>query len=261
MTIGSLAPYLSVVIPCYNEARNLERGVLYEVYHYLIRQTYSWEVIIVNDESTDESQQLIEAFVQQQPHFSLANIPHGGKPAAVWAGIQRAQGAVVLFTDMDQSTPIEELDKLLPWYDAGFQVVIGSRGATREGFSVVRKLGSFVFRTLRSLFLLRGINDTQCGFKTCRREAALDAFPKLQFFKQESRPTGWKVSAYDVELLHLFEKAGYTIKEVEVVWLNRDVSDTKSQQSDLARYLHESMDMAREVYRVKRNELRGMYEA
>lgn len=261
MTIGSLAPYLSVVIPCYNEARNLERGVLDEVYHYLIRQTYSWEVIIVNDESTDESQQLIEAFVQQQPHFSLANIPHGGKPAAVWAGIQRAQGAVVLFTDMDQSTPIEELDKLLPWYDAGFQVVIGSRGATREGFSVVRKLGSFVFRTLRSLFLLRGINDTQCGFKTCRREAALDAFPKLQFFKQESRPTGWKVSAYDVELLHLFEKAGYTIKEVEVVWLNRDVSDTKSQQSDLARYLHESMDMAREVYRVKRNELRGMYEA
>ena len=125
----------------------------------------------------------------------------------------------------------------------------------------MRKLGSFVFRTLRSLFLLRGINDTQCGFKTCRREAALDVFPKLQFFKQESRPTGWKVSAYDVELLHLFEKAGYTIKEVEVVWLNRDVSDTKSQQSDLARYLHESMDMAREVYRVKRNETpRGMYE-
>jgi len=261
MTVGSLAPYLSVVIPCYNEARNLEQGVLDEVYQYLIRQTYPWEVIIVNDESTDESQQLIEAFVQQRPHFSLTNIPHGGKPAAVWAGIQRAQGEVVLFTDMDQSTPIEELDKLLPWYDAGFQVVIGSRGATREGFSVVRKLGSFVFRTLRSLFLLRGINDTQCGFKTCRREAALDAFPKLQFFKQESRPTGWKVSAYDVELLHLFEKAGYTIKEVEVVWLNRDVSDTKSQQSDLARYLHESMDMAREVYRVKRNELRGMYEA
>lgn len=261
MTIGSLAPYLSVVIPCYNEARNLERGVLDEVHQYLNRQTYPWEVIIVNDESTDESQQLIEAFIQQRPHFSLANIPHGGKPAAVWAGIQRAQGTIVLFTDMDQSTPIEELDKLLPWYDAGFQVVIGSRGATREGFSVVRKLGSFVFRTLRSLFLLRGINDTQCGFKTCRREAALDAFPKLQFFKQESRPTGWKVSAYDVELLYLFEKAGYAIKEVEVVWLNRDVSDTKSQQSDLARYLHESTDMAREVYRVKRNELRGMYEA
>lgn len=259
MAIESQTPYLSVVIPCYNEARNLEKGVLDEVDQYLVRQSYPWEVIIVNDESTDDSRRLVEAFISERPRFSLVNILHGGKPAAVWAGIQQARGSVVLFTDMDQSTPISELDKLLPWYDAGFQVVIGSRGATREGFSVVRKLGSFIFRTLRSLFLLRGINDTQCGFKTCRREAALHAFPKLQFFKQESRPTGWKVSAYDVELLYLLEKAGYTIKEVEVTWLNRDVSDTKGQQGNLARYMRESVDMAREVYRVKRNELRGMY--
>ncbi len=259
MTIQAQTPYLSVVIPCYNEARNLERGVLDEVNQYLIRQPYPWEVIIVNDESTDESRQLIEAFIQQRPQFSLKSIPHGGKPVAVWAGIQQAQGEVVLFTDMDQSTPIAELDNLLPWYDKGFQVVIGSRGGTREGFSIVRKLGSFVFRTLRSLFLLRGINDTQCGFKTCRREAALEAFPKLQFFKQADKPTGWKVSAYDVELLYLFEKAGLAIKEVEVVWLNRDISDTKGQQGDMARYLRESLDMAREVYRVKRNELRGLY--
>jgi dolichyl-phosphate beta-glucosyltransferase len=260
MALESQNPYLSVVIPCYNEARNLERGVLDEVFRNLVRQAYSWEVIVVNDESTDESQRLIEAFRHDHPRFSLVNIPHGGKPAAVWAGIQMARGEIVLFTDMDQSTPIEELDRLLPWYESGFQVVIGSRGATREGFSVVRKLGSFVFRTLRSLFLLRGINDTQCGFKTCRREAALGAFPKLQFFKQESRPTGWKVSAYDVELLYLFDKAGYAIKEVEVAWHNRDVSDTKGQQGDLTRYLHESIDMAREIYRVKRNEMRGLYD-
>ncbi len=259
MTTESQAPYLSVVIPCYNEARNLERGVLDEVDRYLVQQSYPWEVIIVNDESSDDSQRLIEAFIRSRPRFSLVNIPHGGKPAAVWAGIQHARGSIVLFTDMDQSTPIEELDKLLPWYDKGFNVVIGSRGMTREGFSLVRKLGSFVFRALRSLFLLRGIKDTQCGFKTCRREAALAVFPKLQFFKQQSRPKGWKVSAYDVELLYLFEKAGYTIKEVEVTWLNRDVSDTKGQQGDLARYIRESVDMAREVYRVKRNELRGLY--
>lgn len=259
MTTEAQAPYLSVVIPCYNEARNLERGVLDEVDRYLVRQSYPWEVIIVNDESSDDSQRLIEAFIRSRPRFALVNIPHGGKPAAVWAGIQHARGDIVLFTDMDQSTPIEELDKLLPWYDKGFQVVIGSRGMTREGFSLVRKLGSFVFRMLRSLFLLRRIKDTQCGFKTCRREAALVVFPKLQFFKQADRPKGWKVSAYDVELLYLFEKAGYAIKEVEVTWLNRDVSDTKGQQGDLARYVRESVDMAREVYRVKRNELRGLY--
>lgn len=254
-------PYLSVVIPCYNEARNLERGVLDEVFRYIVRQPYAWEVIVVNDESTDDSRRLLEAFGRDRPHFARVDIPHGGKPAAVWAGIQAARGEIVLFTDMDQSTPIQELDKLLPWYDAGFQVVIGSRGATREGFSVVRKLGSFVFRTLRSFFLLRGINDTQCGFKSCRRAAALDVFPKLQFFKQASRPSGWKVSAYDVELLYLFEKSGCAIKEVEVAWHNRDVSDTKGQQGELARYLRESIDMAREVYRVKRNERRGLYDA
>ena len=259
MTIEARRPYLSVVIPCYNEARNLERGVLDEVDQYLVRQSYPWEVIIVNDESSDESRRLVEDYIRSRPRFTLVNIPHGGKPAAVWAGIQQARGDIVLFTDMDQSTPIAELDKLLPWYDKGFNIVIGSRGGTREGFSLMRKLGSFIFRTVRSLFLLRGINDTQCGFKTCRREAALAVFPKLQFFKQEGRPTGWKVSAYDVELLYLFEKAGYTIKEIEVTWLNRDVSDTKGQQGELARYMRESVDMAREVYRVKRNELRGMY--
>lgn len=259
MTIELQAPYLTVVIPCYNEARNLEQSVLDEVADYLARQTYTWEVIIVNDESTDASKQLVETFIADRPRFSLVSIPHGGKPAAVWAGIQQARGKLVLFTDMDQSTPIGELSKLLPWYDQNYQVVIGSRGSERDGFSVLRKLGSLVFRTLRGLFLLRGIGDTQCGFKSCRREAALAVFPKLQFFKQASRPKGWKVSAYDVELLYLFEKAGYAIKEVEVVWRNRDVSDTKGQQGELARYIRESLDMGREVFRVKRNEARGMY--
>jgi len=253
------APYLTVVIPCYNEARNLETGVLNEVADYLAQQPYSWEAIIVNDESTDTSKQLVAAFIAGRPRFSLVNIPHGGKPAAVWAGIQQARGELVLFTDMDQSTPIGELSKLLPWYAQGYQVVIGSRGSERVGFSILRKLGSLVFRTARGLFLLRGINDTQCGFKSCRREAALAVFPKLQFFKQADRPKGWKVSAYDVELLYLFEKAGFTIKEVEVEWRNRDVSNTKGREGEFSRYVRESIDMAREVYRVKRNEARGVY--
>ena len=253
-------PYLSVIIPCYNEGKNLERGVLGEVHGYLTRQDYGWEAIIINDESTDDSRRLIERFVGDKPGFSLVNIPHGGKPAAVWTGIQEARGAIVLFTDMDQSTPLEESEKLLPWYERGCDVVIGSRGTQREGFSIVRRLGSAVFRTLRRLFLLRDISDTQCGFKSCRREAALKVFPQLQFFRQKERPVGWKVSAYDVELLHLFEKAGYALKEVEVEWLNRDESDTKDQTGSLARYLRESLEMTREVLRVRLNELKGLYD-
>jgi dolichyl-phosphate beta-glucosyltransferase len=253
-------PYVSVIIPCYNEEGNLKRGVLEEVRQYLAEQDYPWEVIIVDDESTDDSRALIESFVSSTANFSLFDIPHGGKPAAVWAGIQKARGAIVLSTDMDQSTHIDELSKLLPWYEKGFDVVIGSRGTTREGFSIVRRIGSIVFRTFRRLFLLHDISDTQCGFKSCRREAAQSIFPCLQFFKQADKPTGWKVSAYDVELLYLFEKCGYSMKEVTVAWQNRDESDTKDQAGQLRRYLKESIEMAREVLRVKRNQIKGLYD-
>jgi dolichyl-phosphate beta-glucosyltransferase len=253
-------PAISVIIPCYNEAKNLERGVLDEVLEYLSGQEYAWEVIVVDDESSDNSRSLVERFVRDKDGFSVAEIPHGGKPAAVWAGIQKARGEVVLFTDMDQSTPIAELGSLLPWYEQGFDAVIGSRSTEREGSSLIRKVGSYVFLTVRRLFLLPDIIDTQCGFKLCRRSAALEVFPHLQFLRQEAKPSGWNVTAYDVELLYLLEKAGYRIKEVAVTWRNRDVSDTKSQRGDLARYLNESLQMAREVSRVKINQLKGMYE-
>ncbi len=253
-------PFISVIIPCYNEAKNLERGALDEVYDYLARQEYAWEVIVVNDESTDNSSSLLRQSIQNKEHFALLDIPHGGKPAAIWAGIQHAQGELVLFTDMDQSTPIGELDKLLPWRQQGYAMIIGSRGMGREGFSIVRKVGSIVFRALRGLFLLRHIADTQCGFKLCRRQAALDIFPHLEFFRQRGKPSGWKVTAYDVELLYLVDKAGYSIKEVVVSWSNRDQSNTKSQRGELQRYIYESIDMGRQVIRVKLNQLRGMYD-
>jgi hypothetical protein len=108
--------------------------------------------------------------------------------------------------------------------------------------------------------LLRDIIDTQCGFKLCRRQVALETFPHLEFLKQEQKPVGWKVTAYDVELLYIAERAGYSIKEVGVAWSNRDESDTKSQKGDLARYLNESMQMGREVIRVKMNQLKGLYD-
>jgi dolichyl-phosphate beta-glucosyltransferase len=255
-----IAPYLSVIIPCWNEARNLEHGVLDDVHQHLTGQSYSWEVLVVDDGSTDDSRQLVEASITGKPGFRLLSIEHGGKPAAVWAGIQEAAGEIVLFTDMDQSTPISQLGLLLPWYELGFDVVIGSRGSEREGTSLLRKIGSVAFLALRRLFLLRHIRDTQCGFKTCRRKAALEVFPRLEYFREQERPSGWKVSAYDVELLYLFQRAGYRIKEETVSWQNRDLSDTKGQGSELGRYVNESVEMAREVLRVKLNQLRGVYD-
>ena len=253
-------PLLSVILPCYNEQKNLERGLLDEVAQYLAGQALPWEVLIVNDESTDDSRRLIEDYIQDKADFTLFDIPHGGKPAAVWEGIQQARGEMILFSDMDQSTPLHELDKLVPWYREGYDVVIGSRQTTREGTSLLRKAGSFVFLTLRRLFLLPDIMDTQCGFKLCLREVALQLFPHLEFLRQVEQPTGWKVTAFDVEFLYLVDRAGYRIKEVLVSWRNRDVSDTKSQQGELARYLQESLNMGREVSRVKLNQIRGVYD-
>ena len=202
----------------------------------------------------------MKRIIENKNGFSLFDIVHGGKPAAVWEGIQRARGEVVLFTDMDQSTPIHELDKLLPWYAQGFDVVIGSRQATREGTSMLRKAGSVVFLTIRRFALLREIEDTQCGFKLCRRQVMLELFPHLEFLRSADQPTGWKVTAFDVELLYLVDKAGYRIKEVGVEWRNRDVSDTKCQQGEFSRYVNESINMAQEIARVKRNQLRGVYD-
>ena len=252
-------PHVSVIVPCYNEEQNLKNGALDEVHRFLARQEYPWEAIVVNDESTDGSRPLIERFIEGRHGFSLIDIPHGGKPLAVWAGIRKAKGEIVLFADMDQSTPIEELDKLLPWYERGFDVVIGSRGDVREGSSPLRKAGSYVFGRFRRSFLLRDIRDTQCGFKSCRRGIAMEIFPRLHAIREARAPAGWKVTAYDVELLFLMEMSGYRIKEVEVSWFNRDQSDTKRQGKERSRYIKESVEMAREVLRIRLNQARGYY--
>jgi dolichyl-phosphate beta-glucosyltransferase len=106
---------------------------------------------------------------------------------------------------------------------------------------------------------LRQVRDTQCGFKLFQRELIVETLPKLQFFQGEA-PQGWKVTAYDVELLYLFDRAGHGILEVEVEWENRDVSDTKGHRSEMQRYLRESVSMAREVLRVNINRIKGMYD-
>ena len=234
-------PYVSVIIPCYNEEKNLEAGVLDEVYRYLVAQTYPWEVIIVNDEATDNSRALVAQFVADKPRFSLLDIPHGGKPAAVWAGIQQARGELVLFTDMDQSTPIAELDKLLPWYERGFDVVIGSRGSERKGFSALRQIGSVVFRSTRRLFLLRGISDTQCGFKCFRRERCLKVF-ELQTL------SGF---CFDVEIIYLAKRLGLKILEVPVTW--RNSADTR------VGALKDSLRMLRDLLRIRLQAIMGKY--
>lgn len=248
-------PLVSIVIPNYNEKANLNRGVLEEMAKYLKSAPFTYEVIINDDGSTDGGLEIIDAFVKKNPRFHLIKNSHGGKAAGIWAGIKKAQGDIVLFTDMDQSTPLNQVEKLLPWYDRGFDVVFGSRGGLRKNFPLIRQLMSWGFRTFRQIFLLRQITDTQCGFKSSRTAVALDLFPRLEVIKSAKKATGWVVSAFDVELLFLAEKYGYKMKEVEVLWQDEDVSTSKSKN-----FIKESRDMLKQILRVKLNDLQGRYQ-
>ena len=248
---------LSIVIPCYNEENNLKRGVLEEVDAFLKTQKFKWEVIISNDGSTDNSLQYLNKFADTHKGFTVLDCKHGGKPHVVWEGIKKANYPVVLFTDMDQSTPLTEVTKLLPFFPE-YDVVIGSRGFSRDGYSLLRKIGGPVFLSLRKLVMLHDINDTQCGFKMFKTEIAKTIFPKLQFFTKDSSESGWRVSAFDVELLFMAQKQGSRIKEVVVNWKNEDTSITKG-DSD-TRYKKESIQMIKEIIRVKLNDLKGNYE-
>ena len=249
---------ISIIIPCYNEENNIKNGVLSEVYDFLKIQKFEWEVIICNDESTDNSLKLVKDFVSKHQGFKILNLPHGGKPSAVWGGIKEAKYPVILFTDMDQSTPLKELTKLLPYFDDGYDVVIGSRGVSREGNSFIRKIMARGFLIGRRLVLLPNIIDTQCGFKAIKTDLAKKIFPNLQFFKDESNKKGWRVSAFDVELLFMAQKWGYKIKEVEVNWKNEDLSTTKG--DDGTRFKKESKQMLQEIFRVIRNNIQGVYD-
>jgi glycosyltransferase involved in cell wall biosynthesis len=246
-------PFLSVIIPCYNEEKNLKRGVLDEVEHYLQKQGFTSEVVISDDESTDNSRQFVKDYLKKHPRFRLLENKHAGKPFAVRSGIEKASGEVVLFTDMDQSTPIKEFDKLLPFFQKGFDVVIGSRGQKREGFSLLRLVGSNVFRLIRQRLLLKKIVDTQCGFKAFKTNVAKDLFSHLLIFKEAKETKGWKVGAFDVELLFIAQKKGYRMAEVVIDWEDKDVKKEK-------KYFKESKEMLKEILRVKLNDLKKKYD-
>lgn len=251
--------YLTVIVPCYNEEENLKRGVLKQVEDYFKDKKFSWEVIISDDGSTDGSRELIKREIGKMPGFVLLENAHGGKPSALLNGIKKARGEFILFSDMDQSTPIGELDKLLPYEKEGFSAIIGSRGLVRKNFPMYRKIGAVVFASIRRALILPEIADTQCGFKLFKSDILKNVFPKLEFFKSNVRSQGWIVTSFDVELLHLIKKFGGTIKEVPVIWHDKDIGG-KSKGLGLGKYVKESREMFGEILRVKLNDLRGLYK-
>lgn len=243
---------ISIIIPNYNEESNLKRGILNDINKYLTRQVYPYEVLISDDGSSDQSVQLIEEFVRNHPKFRIIKNKHAGKPFALRSAVSVARGEYVLFTDMDQSTPISELSKVLPWINE-FNVIIGSRGRRRNS-SWYRQLISLGFWFIRRTIILKDIVDTQCGFKLLKTDVARDIFSKMQIFARSEEAEGWKVTAYDVEMLFVAKLMGEKIKEVRVKWRDEDTSEGKDRN-----FVKESIDMFKEILRVRLNNLRGRY--
>ncbi len=218
----SQEPYLTLVIPAYNEAALIEQ-TLQCVADFLRARELAAEVLVVDDGSTDGTADLAEQALQR---LGLAGrvvrqVPNAGKGMAVHAGMEAAAGRLVLMTDADLSTPLEEYDNLAQAVEEGADIAIASRavpGAVLEPPQPWwRQSIGKLFARVRCLILLPGIADTQCGFKLFRREVVRDVFPRQTVY-------GW---AFDVEILHVAQLLGYTIAERPVRWRNRRESKVR----------------------------------
>lgn len=208
---GSSPPHLSIVIPAYNEERRIG-GTLESIARYLHRKPYRAEVIVVDDGSSDATVSVARK-APGSPAI-LCNEQNRGKGYSVRRGALEAAGEVVLFSDADLSTPIEEAEKLDEALRQGADVAIGSRALPASDIQIhqpfYRERMGKTFNLLVRLFVFPGISDTQCGFKAFRREAAREVFSR------QTLP-GF---AFDVEILYIARRLGYTVREVPVIWRN-----------------------------------------
>lgn len=245
-------PKLSVIIPAYNEEQNIKNGVLDDVDDYLSKQSYSYEVLIVDDGSKDQTVSLIEEFIGAKHNYRLLKNNHGGKAIAVMTGMLESKGGIALFTDMDQATPLSEIEKLLPDFEKGFDIVIGSRKG-RKGAPLIRKLMAWGFAVLRTLILGLPFKDTQCGFKAFNRTSVEMIFQQLLKRWRKDHLNGAAVNAgFDVETLFLAKKMNLAISEVAVEW---HYVGTERVQA-----IRDSLDALQDMLKIRINDLSGSYK-
>ena len=247
-------PYLSVIIPSYNEALNFKKGKMEHVYSYLKTQKFTFEIIFVDDGSTDNTVALLTEFSQGKHEIKVIANKHLGKGPTVALGLISAEGENRLFTDFDQATPIEEADKLLPFRNHGYDVVIGSReveGAKREREPLYRHIMGKGFNIIVKLFIIRGINDTQCGFKLLSRKACEKLVPMLSASKVTKVRKDAFTGAFDVELLFVARKNNFRVAEVPVSWQHF--------KTDRVNPVKDSLRMFFEVIKIRINALMGKY--
>lgn len=210
-----LQPSYSIVIPAYNESARIGRS-LEKVLAHATRQGWNLEVIVVNDGSTDSTAEIVRGHAQQNPAVQVLDNPgNRGKGYSVRNGMLHAHGDVLLFSDADLSSPIEEAGKLFAAISAGADIAIGSRWLRTELQTrrqpLYRQLFGRIFNLLLRVILGLQYKDTQCGFKAFTRRAAESIFPLQQIER-------W---GFDPELLYLAQKFAFRVAEVPVEWAHR----------------------------------------
>lgn len=209
-----MKPYLSIIIPTYNEARRLPQTLI-DIDFRLQNANFTYEIIVVDDGSKDATIEVAEKFSKMIKNLRfIENEKNKGKGGVVKQGMLQAKGHVRLFTDADNSTSIDQFNKMIDYFKQGYQVVIGSRdikGAKLEPAQAFYKrwLGN-IGNLIIQILVLPGLKDTQCGFKAFSEEAAQRIFPLIKINR-------W---AFDIEVLALAKALGYKIKEIPVIWKN-----------------------------------------
>jgi glycosyltransferase involved in cell wall biosynthesis len=237
----------SIIIPAYNEGARLD-ATLTKVLRYVAEKKWDAEIIVVNDGSRDNTVAIVQSHMQKNSTLRLLENPgNRGKGYSVRNGMMNARGEVLLFSDADLSSPIEETPKLLAAIAEGADIAIGSRwmqsGLQTQRQPLYRQFFGRVFNLLLRVILGLKFKDTQCGFKLFTRRAALAIFP-------QQRIERW---GFDPELLYLAKKYGFEVAEVPVAWAH----STGTRISPL----RDGTRMVVEMLKIRWNALTGKYAA
>ena len=238
-------PYLSVVVPAYNEEARIGR-TLDEIEAYLSGRTFTWEILVVDDGSVDRTREIVEEAGRRIPGIRVLPVAHGGKGWAVRQGMLSARGRLRFMADADLAMPIDQLDGFLIRADEGCDVMIASReapGARRFGEPHMRHVMGRVFNWVVRLLAVRGIQDTQCGFKCLTAEAADALFRVMSI-------DGF---GFDVELLYVAKKRGLSVIEVPIQW--------RYQPRSKVRPLRDSILALTDILRIRLRSLAGKYDS
>ena len=212
---------LSVIIPAYNEEKRIEKTLL-SVNEYLSKQSYDYEILVISDGSKDKTAEIVGSLTGKLRGLKLIdNKENHGKGWVVRQGILSTQSDYQLFTDADNSTTIDHVEKFFPFFAQGYDIVIGSRRLKDSIIAVkqprVRDFLGGIFRLIVHALVPLGVKDSQAGFKMFSKNAAETVFPKQTIFR-------W---AFDVEILAIAKKLGFKIKEVPIRWINDAESHVK----------------------------------